>query len=263
MKPKKQKQNSTYIYGKHALTEALLHTPHIIERVFLAKEVDDPAMRKILKDANVNVSVLGSDKKTVGVSDTAAHQGIIAKIKPEELLRSYDDFVDNLEITENTALVILGELEDPHNVGAIIRSATAFGISGVLIPQHNQAPITGAVVKVSAGMAFRVPLVTISNINTTIKDLKDRGFWIYGLAGEAKQPVSEEKYDRPTVFVLGNEAKGIRQKTREACDILVSIPMNSQCESLNVAASTAVALYAWSSQHPDALLLGNRVTKLG
>ena len=253
MKPKKEKQNSTYIYGKHALSEALLHTPHIIERVFLAKEVDDPAMRKILKDANVNVSVLGSDKKTVGVSDTAAHQGIIAKIKLEELLLSYEDFINNLEITENTSLIILGELEDPHNVGAIIRSAAAFGVSGVLIPQHNQAPITGAVVKVSAGMAFRVPIVTINNINTTIKNLKDRGFWVYGLAGEAKQAVSEEKYDKPTVFVLGNEAKGIHEKTRNACDILISIPMNLQCESLNVAASTAVVLYEWSSQHPEAL----------
>jgi len=253
-KENKQKQNSTYIYGKHALTEALLHTPDIIERVFLAKEVDDPVMRKILKDAKVNVSALGSEQKTIGVGDMAAHQGVIAKIKLDKLILSYEDFIKNLEITENTSLIILGELEDPHNVGAIIRSAAAFGVSGVLIPQHNQAPITGTVVKVSAGMAFRVPIVNVGNINTTIKDLKDRGFWVYGLAGEAKQSISEEKYDRPSVFVLGNESKGIREKTREACDVLISIPMNLQCESLNVAASTAVVLYEWSSQHPDALL---------
>ena len=156
-------------------------------------------------------------------------------------------------ITDDTSLLILGELEDPHNVGAIIRSAAAFGVSGVLIPQHNQAPVTGAVVKVSAGMAFRVPIVSVGNINNTVRDLKDKGFWVYGLDGEAEQTVSGETYEKPSVFILGNEGRGIREKTREMCDILLSIPMNPQCESLNVAASTAVTLFAWSSQHPKAL----------
>ena len=160
-----------------------------------------------------------------------------------------DEFAKGLKINNNTALVLLDEIQDPHNVGAIIRSAAAFGISGVLIPEHNQAPITGAVVKVSAGMAFRIPLVAIGNINNTIRDLKKRGFWVYGLDGSSKKSISGESFDAPTIFILGNEAKGIRQKTRELCDALVSIPIDSKCESLNVAASAAVALYAWSAKH--------------
>ena len=110
-----------------------------------------------------------------------------------------------------------------------------------------------AVVKVSAGMAFRIPLVSVGNVNTTIRDLKEQGFWIYGLAGEAEKGLSDERFDAPAVFVLGNESKGIREKTLEHCDILLSIPTDPRCESLYAAASAAVALYAWSTQHPQAL----------
>ena len=91
---------------------------------------------------------------------------------------------------------LLGEIQDPQNVGAVIRSAAAFGVSGILIPDHNQAQVTGAVVKVSAGMAFRVPLVSIGNVNTVVRDLKERGFAVYGLAGEAKQIITKEAFER-------------------------------------------------------------------
>lgn len=102
-------------------------------------------------------------------------------------------------MTKDTALVILGELQDPHNVGAIIRSAAAFGVSAILMPEHNQAPVTGTVVKVSAGMAFRIPLVTVPNVNSAIRDLKERGFWVYGLDGEAKQTLPKEQFDAPAL----------------------------------------------------------------
>ena len=147
----------------------------------------------------------------------------------------------------------MGELQDPQNVGAVIRSSAALGISAVFIPEFNQAPVTGSVVKVSAGMAFRIPLVKIGNINNVLRDLKKKGFWIYGLEGTAKESLEDQKFEEPTVFVLGNESKGIREKTSEICDIMLRIPMNSRCESMNVAASTAIALYEWSTKHPKAL----------
>ena len=181
------------------------------------------------------------------------HQGVEGVVSLEKLLVDYKKFITDLEVTEDTSLLILNEIQDPNNVGAIIRSAAAFGVSGILIPQHNQAPISGAVVKVSAGMAFRIPIVSIGNINSTIRDLKEKSFWIYGMEGESENSIADESFDRPTVFILGNEAKGIREKTKDLCDILLSIPMNRQCESLNVAASTAVALYEWSKKHPKAL----------
>jgi 23S rRNA (guanosine2251-2'-O)-methyltransferase len=159
-------------------------------------------------------------------------------------VRQYGDFIDDLDITPNTSLVLLGELQDPHNVGAVIRNAAAFGVSGVLIPEHNQAPITPAVVKVSAGMAFRVPLVSIGNVNTTIDDLKENDFWIYGLVEEGEESLTEQAFATPTVFVVGNEAEGIRKKTREHCDKLISIPTEGG-QSLNAAASTAVTFFDW------------------
>ena len=151
------------------------------------------------------------------------------------------------------ALLVLGEVQDPHNVGAVIRSAAAFGFAGVLIPPHNQAPVNGTVVKVSAGMAFRIPLVTIPNVNTVLRDLKEDGFWVYGLEGEGTTKTTTEKYTRPTVFVLGNEGSGLREKTKELCDELLSIPIHPRCESLNAAAATAVVMAGWSAQHPEAL----------
>jgi len=248
------KQNKVFIYGKHALMEALQYAPQVLDKVFLAKGFDDAMLKKAIKDAGIIPATLGSDKKQKSPAlDSTAHQGVIGQVSLDKLMLDYKDFIAELDITPSTNIIVLGEIQDPHNVGAIIRSAAAFGVSGVIMPQHNQSPITGAVVKVSAGMAFRVPLISVSNINATVRDLKEKGFWVYGMEGESEKDIADEAFDTPTVFILGNEAKGIREKTRQLCDILVSIPMNSKCESLNVAASTAVALYEWSKKHPEAL----------
>ena len=246
------KQDKVYIYGKHALTEALKNSPQSIKKVFLASE-NDKTLISLLAKNNISYGKLGKGELAGDVSEDKTHQGVIGLVSLDKLVISYEQFIKNLSITKDTCLVIMGELQDPHNVGAIIRSSAAFGIAGVLMPEHNQAPVTGAVVKVSAGMAFRVPLVRIGNINTVIRDLKDRGFWIYGLDGEAKTSIVDEQFDAPTAFILGNEAKGIREKTAELCDIMLSIPMHPQCESMNVASSTSVALYAWSAKHKGAL----------
>lgn len=246
------KQEKIYMYGRHALMEALEHSPRMIDAVFLSEKPDSD-LGALLQANNITMSRFDGKSLPPGVDKNANHQGYIGRIVMGKLMQDYGDFVANLSVTNDTCLVLLGELQDPQNVGAIIRTAAAFGIAGVLIPEHNQAQVTGAVVKVSAGMAFRVPLVTIGNVNTTLKDLKERGFWTYGLAGEARQSVTKEAFDAPTVFILGNEANGIRQKTLEHCDVPLSIPMSPDCESLNVAASAAVALYAWSAKHPKAL----------
>ena len=184
--------------------------------------------------------------------EEAAKKGITpANIK--HLPVKYEDFIEGLKITNDTALVVLGELQDPQNVGAIIRTCAGFGIAGVLIPDRRTAQVGPTVVKVSAGMAFQVPLVSIGNVNETLRDLKKRGFWTYGLDGEATQSIHTEKFEAPSVFILGNEGNGVRAKTMETCDIPLVIPMNPKCESLNVAASAAVALYAWSVHHKNAL----------
>jgi 23S rRNA (guanosine2251-2'-O)-methyltransferase len=187
------------------------------------------------------------------------HQGVIAIMDPSSLLLSLDDFLATIPSfgsssgSSKISVAILAEVQDPHNVGAIIRSAAAFGLSGVFIPEHNQAPITGAVVKSSAGMVFRVPLVSIGNVNHAIAVLKEKGFWIYGLAMDGKINLGTEAFDAPTAFVVGNEGAGIREKTLSACDVTLSIQMHARTESLNAAASAAVVFYEWSRKHPEAL----------
>lgn len=249
---------SIYIYGVHAVTEALRNTPEAVIGVLCADGVAQGELGSLMKQANITRSRLDPRMLPKGIERGAVHQGIIARINPEKLLRDYKDFIPTLLdgsglATSPVGLVILGEVQDPHNVGAVIRSAAAFGISGVLIPEHRQAGITGSVIKVSAGMAFRVPLVSIGNVNNTVRDLKEKGFWIYGLAGESEHSLTDEQFDRPSVFILGNEATGIREKTLEACDIVLRIPMHKQCESLNAATSASIALYQWSTQHREAL----------
>ncbi|MCR4311392.1 MAG: 23S rRNA (guanosine(2251)-2'-O)-methyltransferase RlmB [Candidatus Taylorbacteria bacterium] len=239
----------TYIYGKHALTEAFAHMPQAILEVFLIKGFEDEDFLALVKKHNVRIT----NKLPSGLEANAVHQGVVATVSLDKVVRDYRTFMDELSVTEDTSLVLLGEVQDPQNVGAVIRSAAAFGVAGVLIPEHNQAQITGTVVKVSAGMAFRVPLISIGNVNTVIRDCKDRGFASYGLVGGAKYTMTKEAFDLPTLFILGNEAEGIREKTKELCDKLISIPMHEQCESLNAATSASVAFYAWSAKHPKAL----------
>lgn len=247
------KQDKIYIYGKHALTEALRNNPKAVDRIFSASKLDNE-LADLAKAANVRVDQLRAGGMPDGIEKNATHQGLIGRVSLRALVRPYKDFIETVTVTPDTCIIVLGEIQDPHNVGAIIRSAAAFGATAVLMPEHNQAPVTGAVVKVSAGMAFRTPLVQIGNVNTTLEDLKKRGFWVYGLDGSATQSVVDETFEKATVIVLGNEGAGIREKTLELCDIPLSIPMSPDCESLNVAASAAVTLYAWSARHPSALL---------
>jgi len=249
------KQSKLYIYGKHALMEALKNAPRSVRKVYLSPKVQDEQLRAAIRKAGVQTAAL-EGKQLDSVEGHGTHQGVVAHVSSEDLVVPFKEFLKGLTITNSTGLVLLGEIQDPHNVGAIIRSAAAFGMSGVLMPEHNQAPVTGAVVKVSAGMAFRIPLVQIGNINQTVRDLKDAGFYIYGLAGEkGAKDITKMPFDAPTVFIIGNEGAGIRQKTREYCDELVAIPMHPKCESLNASVSAAVAMYAWAVKHPESLNL--------
>lgn len=249
----KQTKECAYIFGKHAVREVLQERPDILVEVHAAADFSDESILSLVDQNRVPLQLLNLKNPPRGVSSKAAHQGIVAGILPEKLTVPYKTFVSELTVTPHTALLVLGEVQDPHNVGAVIRSAAAFGLAGVLIPPHNQAPVTGSVVKVSVGMAFRIPLVTISNVNSSLRDLKERGFWVYGLDGDGTTVTSTEQYVKPSVFVLGNEGSGLREKTKETCDELISIPMHPQCESLNAAAATAVVLASWSKCHQEAL----------
>ncbi|MDE1919204.1 MAG: 23S rRNA (guanosine(2251)-2'-O)-methyltransferase RlmB [Patescibacteria group bacterium] len=250
---KKSSQGKVFVYGKHALKEALMNTPHIIRKVHLAADLRDAELRVLLEKHKIPTAPLASGKGKELVGKEAAHQGVIFTIDPSALLISFDAFLKTLDTLKNPAVAVLSEVQDPHNVGAIIRSAAAFGLSAVLIPEHNQAGLTGAVVKSSAGMTFRIPLVTIGNVNHALKVLKEKGFWVYGLAMDGTTALGTDVFDAPSAFVVGNEGAGIREKTLEACDVTLSIPIHKRTESLNAAVSASVVFYEWSKKHPEAL----------
>ena len=245
-----------YIYGKHALNEALSHTPHCLRKVYLSRENSSPELLALLDKNKIAVAELSRDRAGELLGKEASHQGGVALVDPSALLISLEQFLAALPtpVPHDTAIAILAEVQDPHNVGAIIRSAAAFGLSAVLIPEHRQAPITGAVVKASAGMAFRIPLVSIGNMNHALEVLKKKSFWIYGLSMRGTTPLVEEVFDAPAAFIVGNEGHGVREKTLLACDIELAIPMSERSESLNAAAAAAVVFYGWSAKHPEALI---------
>ncbi len=240
------KDEKIYLYGKHALREALVARPASVSKVFLDGNAgEDVEIKKLLKDVSITPTAMKGGDATQKVGGDAVHQGVIAVINPEKLYTSFDEVVAS--INGNPCFVLLDELHDPHNVGAIIRSAAAFGASAILMPEHNQSPITGTVIKTSAGMAFRIPIVRIGNVNQTMRKLKDdHGFWSYGLVMEGETELKKAQFDTPTLFVVGNESAGIREKTLELCDVKLSIPMHPGCESLNASVAASVVLYEWS-----------------
>lgn len=239
----------TYIYGKHPIAEALKHLPGSVRHVYFVEgEKGNEALKEQVQELGLPFDRCNADHLPRGVDRNVVHQGVVAIVAPGKILRTYKTFIEEFTVTNKTAFVLLDELEDPHNVGAVIRSAAAFGVDAVLIPERRQASVTGTVVKVSAGMAFAIPLVSIGNVNVVLRDLKDRGFWSYGLTEDGVNPLPHEVFDKPSVFVLGNEGRGIREKTLELCDFKVRIPLSPRCESLNASASAAVAFYAWNTQ---------------
>jgi len=243
-----QTKDKTFIYGVHPVTEALDRAPHTVRHLYFVQGHDNAIFCEKAQALDIPYDRCEPDYLPRGLDRDVVHQGVVALVSPSKIVVPYKEFIKDLEITSNTAFVLLDELTDPHNVGAVIRSAAAFGFAGVLIPEHRQAQVTGTVVKVSAGMAFAIPLIQIVNVNTVLRDLQDKGFWVYGLTGDGDTLLPDEQFTKPSVFVLGNEQHGLRAKTEELCDYKLQIPIDERCESLNAAASAAVTFYAWSAQ---------------
>lgn len=246
-----KKSEKVYIYGRHSLTEALKNAPRAIKGIFLERMDEETEIRELAEKNKISVKQLGGGERRE-VGKDAVHQGIIGVMNPDALFVDLKEFLKGVDLDKNPAIALCAEVQDPHNLGAIVRSAAAMGLSAVIIPEHRQVSVTGAVVKTSVGMVFRVPLVRVGNVNQTLATLKEAGFWIYGLDMEG-EALTSTVFDRPSVFVVGNEGAGIREKSLELCDIKLSIPMHQRAESLNAAVSAAVVFYEWSRQNPGHL----------
>ena len=243
-------EDKEYIFGKHPVEEFLARTPKRIQKIFM-KEGIEPRFGSSIKALakKYKISVVEVDlKKLALLSEGEQHQGVVALVSPTPMF-DLKEWIAKIKIENNPCVVLMDELEDPHNVGAIIRSAAGFGASAILLAKHRQSPITGVVTKASAGTIDRVPLVRIGNINDENVKLKEKGVWILGLDGDGDRSLFEIDMKMPVCIVVGGEGKGIREKTLDNCDIKVRIPMENKVESFNASVSAALVLYEWRKQN--------------
>jgi len=236
-----------YIYGKHAVAETLQARPDLVRGVYVVgsvKHIGFEDLRGLTQHLGIAINAVSEKFIEQKVGKDARHQSVIAEIS--EFPYTYiDEWVGGLDMDAHPACLLLDEVKDVYNVGALIRTAAATGMAGVLLPEHRQAPVTSTVFHTSAGTVFSIPIVRIGNVNQALEKLKNAGFWSYGLAMEGEKELMSYEHDSPAVFVVGSEGSGLRNATEQLCDFRVSIPMSEQVESLNASVSGALMMYEY------------------
>jgi 23S rRNA (guanosine2251-2'-O)-methyltransferase len=237
--------SQTVAYGIHAVRVLLKRNPGRVRRVLFSATRRDrrlTELRELAKSVSVVVLETG-DEELDRLAERGRHQGVVAEI-PARAGDPETQLEEALEAaTGPPLLLVLDGVQDPHNLGACLRSADAAGVCAVLVPRARAVGLTPVVRKVAAGAAESVPLISVVNLARTLRELKDRGFWLIGADDSAQASFFEADLAGPTALVMGSEGEGLRRLTRECCDQLVSIPMAGAVESLNVSVATGVLLF--------------------
>ena len=230
--------------GRNAVTEAL-RSGRTIDKVFIAAGETDRALQRLAADAKASGAVVVpvDRRKLDAMSFTRAHQGVIALAAAREYF-SIDDLLEEAASRgETPLLVICDELSDPHNLGAILRSAECAGAHGVIIPKRRSVGLTATVAKASAGAVEYMKVARVTNINGAIQELKEKGVWIFGTAAEGSIPMYKADLTVPAAIVIGSEGDGMSRLVRQNCDVTVHIPMKGRITSLNASAAASILLY--------------------
>ena len=232
------------IEGRNAVIEAL-RAGRAIDKIFIARGDVDKTLGHIASKAREKgIVVVESDRKKLDfMSQTHAHQGVIALCAVREYCSVDDIFAHAEERDEKPFIIVCDEISDPHNLGAIIRSAECAGAHGVIIPKRRSAGLTAIVDKASAGAAEHMAIARVPNIPAAIKELKDRGLWIYGTAADGQSGLWNTDFTGSMALVIGSEGDGMGRLVRESCDFIVSLPMKGQVSSLNASAAAAIVMY--------------------
>jgi 23S rRNA (guanosine2251-2'-O)-methyltransferase len=233
------------IYGRHAV-QAALETNQVLNRIWVVPHLRyDPRFHSLLTEAKANGSIIDEvdDLRLDYITRKANHQGVAAQVSAYEYLDLTELIAKAKSACEDPVIVVAEGLNDPHNLGAIVRTAEALGCQGMVIPQRRAVGITSAVRKVAAGALESLPVARVVNLNRALEELKEAGFWIYGTAAGVGQSVETIKFSGPTVLVVGGEADGLSLLIQRGCDGLVSIPLRGKTPSLNVSVATGMALY--------------------
>ena len=232
------------IEGRNAVIEALrAGTP--IDKIFLARGETDATLGHIASTAREKgVVVVEADRRKLdGMSRTHAHQGVIAMAAVREYATVDDILNAAREKGESPLIVVCDELSDPHNLGAVIRTAECAGAHGVIIPKRRSAGLTAVVAKTSAGAVSYVPVARVPNLTALLKELKDEGLWIFGTAADGSTSLYDADLRGPAAIVIGSEGDGMGRLVSQQCDFKVSIPMKGRLNSLNASAAAAILLY--------------------
>ncbi len=232
------------IEGKNAVLEALrAKTP--IDKIFVAKGESDNTINRITSAAKAqNIVITQADRRRLdSLSQTKTHQGIVAVLSVQEYA-SVDDMLALAQSRNEPPLIIVcDELSDPHNLGAIIRTAECVGAHGVIIPKRRSVGLTAVVAKTSAGAVSHIPVAKVPNLPMILKELKKEGLWVFGADAEGSTALYESDLKGPTVIVVGSEGDGMGRLVKENCDFLLNIPMRGKLNSLNASVATSIILY--------------------
>ncbi|MEA4955060.1 MAG: 23S rRNA (guanosine(2251)-2'-O)-methyltransferase RlmB [Pseudoflavonifractor sp.] len=240
----RQEASDGIIEGRNAVTEALrAGTP--IDKVYLARGETDAALGHIAAKARERgIAVVDCDRRKLdSMSVTHSHQGVIAVAAVREYAEVEDILKAAADRGEPPLIVVCDELSDPHNLGAVIRTAECAGAHGIIIPKRRSAGLTAVVAKTSAGAVSYVPVARVANLTTCLKELKEAGVWVFGTAADADRAIYDADLKGPAAIIIGSEGDGMSRLVAENCDFLVSIPMKGQLNSLNASAAAAILLY--------------------
>lgn len=225
------------IYGKNPVIEAIRAKKAL--KVFLASNFSDQKILNLIKENHLNVLYINPnemDKMCDGV-----HQGVAAELKPYQTV-SLEEIIHKAKNKEKKIIVMLDNISDPHNLGAIIRSCDVFEVSGIILPKHNSVSLNATVAKTSAGAINYVPVAVVNNLNQAIQVLKNEGYWIVSTDGSAEISYSSLKYDFPVVVVIGSEGKGVSSLVLKNSDYIVKIPQFGHVNSLNASVAAGILL---------------------
>jgi 23S rRNA (guanosine2251-2'-O)-methyltransferase len=259
----KPDEDKDLIYGRHPVLTALSNQRNL-NRIWITSRLRyDPRFHHLVLQAKENGTVVDEvePKRLDQITDGANHQGVAAQVAPYAYME-LADLIANAKSVSDPVIVVADSITDPHNLGAIIRTAEAIGAQGLVIPQRRASGITSSVVKVAAGALENFPVARVVNLSRALEQLKSADFWIYGTAATGSEPLHTIKFSGPTVLVIGAEGEGLNMLTQRSCDFLVSIPLQGKTPSLNASVAAGMALYEVYRQRSLNTLYLDKIGKL-
>jgi 23S rRNA (guanosine2251-2'-O)-methyltransferase len=244
--------DTRYLTGFHAITARLRQHPESVRAVYVIAARQDRRARELIERAEgAGVAVHPvDDKRLDAIAGRDRHQGVVAEVDATLPYRTLDDVLEGLD--EPPLLLVLDGVTDPHNLGACLRSADAFGAHAVIVPKDRAVGVNATVAKAASGAADTVPVIIVTNLARTLRELKDRGVWLAGAEAGGAENLFDADLSGPLAWVLGAEGSGLRRLTRELCDRIVAIPLLGTVASLNVSVATGICLFETRRQRSAA-----------